>query len=259
MKTFLVLLLAMLLLAAVGVTGYTLYQRRQTPAQPAAASSQTAASQADQKPPRNELQKELQQSTTDPELLEKLLYEIGKNPDTVGWLQVPGTDINESVVQTHNNSYYLRRDTRKRDTVYGCYFADYECSVGGRDTLSPNTVIYGHSDLTDNPDGPKFSQLFRYADANFASENNRILLSTPEQTLEWEVFAVFYTTTAFDYIQVNNTPQVQRSILDNAKKLSLHSFGIEPADTDKILTLSTCSVRDGTDGTHRFVVMARLV
>ena len=55
--------------------------------------------------------------------------------------------------------------------IYGCYFLDVECALGrGSDFLS-NTVVYGHSDLKDNPDGPRFSQLFRFVDDDFAAEN----------------------------------------------------------------------------------------
>ncbi|MEG1777689.1 MAG: class B sortase, partial [Angelakisella sp.] len=201
---------------------------------------------------------ELEGSTADPAILEKLMYEVKKNPDAVGWLTVDGTDIDNCVVQSHDNSYYLRRDERKKESVYGCYFADYECNLSDRENLSPNTIIYGHSDLKDNPDGEKFSQLFRFADDTFAGEHKTILLTTPEASLEWEIFAAFYTDTSFDYIQVQLTPEGLKKITDKAVSLSVRDYGIVPTAQDKILTLSTCSVRDGNDGNHRFVVMARL-
>ncbi|MEG1388789.1 MAG: class B sortase [Angelakisella sp.] len=258
MKSFLSILLVLVLIATMGGTCYLLYQK--SAAAPAIATPQpTAAAQSSSAPQLpKKLVEELSGSTTDPEILEDLMYEIGKNPDTVGWLTVPGTDINNSVVQSHNNSYYLRRDERKQDAVYGCYYADYECSVSDRNNLTPNTVIYGHSDLKDNPDGPRFSQLFRFTDPKFAEEHRTILLSTPEETLEWEIFSVFYTDVNFDYIRVELTPEDLKAISDKAVSLSVHDYGLVPTGEDKLLTLSTCSVRDGSDGNHRFVVMARL-
>lgn len=257
MRSFLAILLVILLLAVAGGAGWFLYQRSAAPAtttpQPTAPPDGSSVAQL---PPS--VARELEGSTTDPAVLEQLMYEVSKNPDTVGWLQLPGTDIDNSVVQSHNNSYYLRRDERKQDDIYGCYFADYEATLAGREHLVGNTVIYGHSDLKDNPDGPRFSQLFRFTDPAFAGEHRTVLLGTPEETLEWEIFAAFYTDITFDYIRPDLPPQEQKGVTDKAISLSVYDFGIVPAGEDRILTLSTCSVRDGNDGNHRFVVMARL-
>ena len=102
--------------------------------------------------------------------LEALDVYTQQNQDTVGWLRVPGTTINNSVLQSHDNMTYLRTNEAREYDIYGCYFADWECSVGERENFSPNTVIYGLSDLKDNPEGPRFSQLFRFTDPDFARE-----------------------------------------------------------------------------------------
>ena len=97
--------------------------------------------------------------------------------NVVGWLSIPGTNVNYPVVQnTSNNNYYLYRDYTEKDfqaydMVYRNYkgktadeyleqlvdssgtmlpdlaiFADYECKFeGGRDGLSWNTLLYGHN------------------------------------------------------------------------------------------------------------------
>ena len=70
-------------------------------------------------------------------------YEL--NDDTVGWLYVPGTTIDESVVQGDDNNVYLRRNNLGRNAFDGCYFADYRTKLGKRGTLSKNVVVYGHS------------------------------------------------------------------------------------------------------------------
>ncbi|MEG1686289.1 MAG: class B sortase [Angelakisella sp.] len=260
MKATLALVLAVLMLAVVGAVAYVVYSRISQPAvepEPVSQSSSQATNYTP-KDPNNALQQELKKSTVDPATLEKLMYDLGKNEDVVAWLTVPNTKIDDAVVQSHNNTFYLRRDERKKDNAYGCYFADYESTVSTRENLSRNTVIYGHSDLKDSPDGFKFSQLFHYADKEFADKNRIITLSVPEEKLEWEVFAVFYTDIYFDYIKVNMTDEEQQKIIDTALKASIFDFGVPAKAPDRILTLSTCSVRDGNDGTHRFVVMARL-
>ena len=47
---------------------------------------------------------------TIPDVSKELEQAVKDNSDVVGWLQVPDTKINEPVVQTTDNEYYLRRD-----------------------------------------------------------------------------------------------------------------------------------------------------
>lgn len=182
-----------------------------------------------------------------------------RNQDTVGWLKIPGTTINNSVLQSHDNVMYLRTNEAREYDVYGCYFADWECSLGSREILSPNTVIYGHSDLKDNPDGPRFSQLFKFTDPTFAAATPTISFSTLENFMNWEVFAVFYTDSSFDYISANPEGGVEE-LAKAVQEMSLYDYGITVGPEDKILTLSTCTIKFGKEDTsRRFVVMARLL
>ena len=207
-----------------------------------------------------ELQKELKDTTVEKEIFEKLMYEVKKNPDTVAWLNIPDTNINNSVLQYHNNEYYQRRDERKKNNVYGCYYADYECSLSTEENLKKNTIIYGHSDLKDNPDGKRFSELFKFLDNDFAEKHKEIYLHTINESFTFEIFSVFYTDIDFDYIRVFMDDKEFQELIDKALSLSIRDYGIKPsAKNDKILTLSTCSVKYHDDGTGRFVVMGRLV
>lgn len=200
----------------------------------------------------------LDESGTSADILDALDYETTQNQDTVAWLVVPGTRINNSVVQGFDNLVYLRADERRQYSIYGCYFADSECNVSSRDMLSHNTVVYGHSDLQDNPEGPRFSELYKFTDPEFAKKTPVIEFSTLYNFMDWEVFAVFYTTVDFDYIYAEPEGGIKQ-LADEARRQSIYDYGVTVGDDDHILTLSTCSVRDGNDGSHRFVVMARLL
>lgn len=197
-------------------------------------------------------------AATGADILEALDYETTQNQDTVAWLVIPNTRINNSVVQSFDNLVYLRANERREYSVYGCYFADAECNVYSRELLSHNTVIYGHSDLQDNPEGPRFSELFKFTDPEFARTTPVIEFSTINDFMDWQVFAVFYTTVDFDYISAEPEGGVQR-LAEEARRLSLYDYGVTVGEEDHILTLSTCSVKDGDDGSHRFVVMAKLL
>lgn len=184
------------------------------------------------------------------------------NADTVAWLRIPGTDIDNPVMQTANNEDYLRRDENGKNDVWGCYFADYYSSLSARETLGQNTVIYGHSESTENPDGKRFTQLFHYLDLDFLKENPYIYLSITDEELVFEVFAVFFTDTDFYYIDPQPSDQGFESFAKTIASKNEYIFeGNGMTDKDKLLTLSTCAYRYDTKktGNQRLVVMAKLV
>ena len=189
-------------------------------------------------------------------------YEI--NPDTIGWLYIPDTEVNDAVVQragAEDNNYYLRRDNDGHYSWYGCFFADYESTFGSREELSRNNIIYAHNlGYNDNPDRPDFSQLFHYLDQDFAESHPYIFMSTAEEDMIWEVFAVFYTEATSWYIMVDISDSTQNQIIRSARERSQWIYNVNVDETDKLLTLSTCSYKyGGALNPQRFVVMARLV
>ena len=56
---------------------------------------------------------------TIPDVSKELEQAVKDNSDVIGWLQVPDTKINEPVVQTTDNEYYLRRDYKKNYSYAG--------------------------------------------------------------------------------------------------------------------------------------------
>lgn len=226
--------------------------------------------------PDEEDQTEEEQASTDPsqpapkvkvnkpfesqaDLMEALAKATKKNSDTVAWLSIADTDINDSVLQSNNNAYYLRKTEQGKDSIYGCYFADYSCNFGPRDSLSRNTILYGHSDLKDNPDGPKFSQLFKFTDESFAKEHPGFSFSVPEEYMQWQIFAVFYTSTNMLYNHSDLNSAEFQQVVTEAKSKSIYQYNVPVSADDKIVSLSTCTVKYGTRTDQRFVVMAKLL
>jgi sortase B len=194
--------------------------------------------------------------------IEKIDQGIERNKDTVGWLNIPGTDIDDAVLQRPgDNEYYLRLDEDLNYSVFGCYWADSFDTFGTHDELSKNTIIYGHSDLRDNPDGKKFSQLFRYTDADFVKKNPYIYFSTQDEDMIWQVFAVFFTHVSFVYNWANPATDTFNQIISEAKARSEFIIDMDVKDSDKILTLSTCSAfyNEADPDNYRLVVMAKLI
>ena len=176
--------LLMIVTATAGCTG-------QSPAANPASSSAAESSEPEEEPePEDDLEVERVF------LVEKIDQGIKRNPDTVGWLYIPNTEIDDAVLQGPDNDYYLRIDEDKKYDIFGCYFTDFRCKVVDRDNLVKNTIIYGHSDYRDNPDGKKFSQLFKYAqDINFVRNNPYIYFSAPGRSSQF--FSPISTSTIF--------------------------------------------------------------
>jgi len=197
----------------------------------------------------------------------KIAKGMDRNEDTIGWITIPNMEVDDAVIQYIDNEYYLRLDEDKNYSVYGCYWADPACILDlGRDELSRNTIIYGHSSYRDKADDPKFSQLFHYLDLDFLKENPYIYFSTEDDDMVWQVFAVFYTHINFDYIQANPTAAVFDEIVKEAKERSEYIIDLDVSSDDKILTLSTCTglynghlYPNGDYDNYRYVVMAKLL
>lgn len=194
--------------------------------------------------------------------IEKIDKALERNGDTAGWLYIPNTTIDDCVLQTTDNDYYLRLTEDKEYSIFGCYFADFRCSLDlGREYLSRNTIIYGHSDYKDNPEGKKFSQLFHYAkDIEFVKNNPYIYFSTNTEDLVWQVFAVFYTDINFNYIQSDPSDEEFMKIVEEAKAKSEYIIDVPVTKDDKILTLSTCTgLFKQPKENYRMAVMAKLL
>ena len=69
------------------------------------------------------------------------------------------------VSYTHLDVYKRQRlNYEGKYSFQGCYWVDYECKVGTRETQSRNTIIYGHNTAVsqDDPNGLDFAQLLRF-------------------------------------------------------------------------------------------------
>lgn len=98
------------------------------------------------------------------------------NADVVGWIQIPGTDINQPLVQSRKNdpTRYLHLNVYGNPSPFGCPYLDFRNQEKG--LASDNCLIYGHHLDT----GGVFSDLCRYLDETWAAKHPTVLLHTPE-------------------------------------------------------------------------------
>lgn len=200
----------------------------------------------------------------DKEVVDKLKDQKVLNKDTVGYLRIPNTTIDDFVVQSKkDNQFYLRLNNLGKYAFEGCYYFDYRNTVVDRTSLDKNTTIYGHN-LDDNKKtGVRFAQLMNYTDVDWAKEHPYIYLTTETDEMVFKVFATFYTNwRKFDYINNEfDTAAEFTSLVTEAKVSSEQIYEVDVNSTDKILTLSTCTYKFGgvSNKDQRFVVMGRLL
>lgn len=176
---------------------------------------------------------------------------LKKNPDTVGWIEVKGTNINYPIVQTTDNSYYLTHAFDKTKNEAGWVFMDYR---NDSVNFNQNTIIYAHSRLT----GSMFGSLKNILNSSwYTNKNNHIIrLSTPTENTMWQVFSVYTIPKESYYITPSfNSNEAYLEFLNTIKSRSEVDFSGTVNTNDKILTLSTCKDNFG----NRVVMHAKLI
>lgn len=105
-----------------------------------------------------------------------------ENPDVIGWVQMPGTDISLPVAaaDAENPDFYLHHDVYGNWNFAGVPYLDAECEG---DFDCGIAVIYGHH----LNNGTVFSVLAEYSDQSFAEEHPHILLQTRDWKRVYEV------------------------------------------------------------------------
>lgn len=172
-----------------------------------------------------------------------------KSGTVVAWIFAPDTVINYPVVQSKNNSYYLRRLLNGTGAVCGTIFADCRCSG---DFTDRNTIVYGHK--MDN--GTMFAALASYLDQAYYEAHPVMYLYVPGQRYRLELIAG-YTTDVYDAVYYLPVSQEERDrVLTQAVERSTFRSGVTAGEEDRLVTLSTCSYDFNN---ARYVVIGRLV
>lgn len=171
------------------------------------------------------------------------------NPDYVGFVKVPGTNINYPIVQ-RDNSYYLSHNFWGKASKAGSIFLDENCVMSG-DLL----LIHGHHMKS----GAMFGSLSRYKNTDYIAKHSTVTLNDGTGETEYTVFAVsLVDLTREDYfdfsvIPTNYTEKV--AYINGILNTSIWKADniLDYDYSQKIVLLSTCEY--GTEN-ERLIVMA---
>ena len=200
----------------------------------------------------------------------KQAYSINSN--LVGWVSIPGTELDTAVLQGKDNDHYLKYDfyerytTETTDTNYGNLYLDYRCSNTA--DVSKNMVIHGHT--TGRASGvPKqaFRSLYDYRDKQYFIDNPIIKYQTLYGEHTYKICAVFLSTTQraddngymFNYIYPDMSDSNMVGYINQVRQRMLYETGVSLEPTDKVITLSTCIYDYGASVDTRLVIVGRLL
>ena len=170
-------------------------------------------------------------------------YYQSLNSDVKAWLKIPGTNINYPVLQNaYEDHYYLHRGLDRGQSYYGVLWTQTATQFGSADSLSSNTVIYGHNwkncrwnaaPSTYYAGQQMFESLLSYHHTGWAEQYPYLYYSTPNEEMAFVIFACFYTEGTDWYINAEGNID---SVISGAKSRSRHNFGVDVNSGDKLIT-----------------------
>jgi SrtB family sortase len=198
----------------------------------------------------------------EPPIMQGALDMLAVNKDYQAYINFLGGTISEVVVKGTDNEYYLNHDFYDRKRSAGTVFADYRNVINGAD-VSDNIVLYGHN----NRDGTMFGEMdqFKY-DWKRVLRNQFVYFDNYYSQDVYVIIAQFVTNSEpeddegkiFDYQNYVNFTKTEPYTFENFKNeinaRTQFNTGIDFDETDKYLTMSTCSYEWEE---ARFVMVAR--
>lgn len=168
---------------------------------------------------------------------EKLASLLELNNETVGWLTVPGTNIDYPIVQAKDNSFYLDHNFNKEKDFNGWVFMNY---YNNPKELDRNTIIFAHNRFYS---GVMFGTLNKLTKSNWydMANENLITFNTLYQDNLWEVFSIYEINVTDDYLQTSfNSDSEWLEFVNMLQNRSIFKSNKPISTKDKIITLSTC-------------------
>ncbi len=171
------------------------------------------------------------------------------NPDFVGWIYIPDTNVNYPIVQGTDNSVYLNKMFDGAYNPAGSIFLDCGNSAQWTDC---NTVIYGHNMKNKS----MFAHVEAYKDQAWFDAHPTGLLITEQGVFELQFFAGYAAKTHTRAWELDFAgEQAYLEWLQQAMDNSVIESDIVPTAEDRVVTLSTCT---NSDTNVRFVLLGIL-
>lgn len=157
------------------------------------------------------------------------------NPDVIGWIEIPDTELSYPIVQGKDNQYYLNRTWDKKRSSAGSVFMDCNSSAA-LDQF--HAILYGHR-MTDQS---MFGTLRNYRDPDFWPEHPSLYVATAAGVYRYDIFSaqeadITGVVYRLDIEESGLEEEFVQYCTDNA----VVNTALELTAEDRFLTLSTCT------------------
>lgn len=176
------------------------------------------------------------------------------NPDVVGWIYIPGTEVNYPIAwREGDDDYYLKHNFNGVSSAeFGAEYGSIMLSgVNEPDFSDEVNIIYGHN----MANGSMFAQLAKFHDADAFNSYRIVYLLTPRGNYLLRSFAVVH-------VPGSSTDIIIPNFADDAERIAymqdkIDGSIVEPdpagsaaADIDQAFALVTC---DGANRSYRYI------
>lgn len=169
---------------------------------------------------------------------------LATNSDTISYVYAPGTQLDEPIVQTTDNSTYLDKTfDGGNEPLLGTVFMDTDNNKNFSDRL---TWLFGHARGSQVADHRMFNDVNYYSDQSYFDQHKYVVVETPDRKFYYEALAMvivpedtaFYRTSFKD----DKDFKEQLDVIYDTADVKNKDLKINAAD--KYLVLSTCREED---------------
>lgn len=170
------------------------------------------------------------------------------NPDIVGWISIPGTQVNAPILRhPEQDDYYLSHNPEKQPNKLGSIYMHHDSDAGFSDA---HTILFGHNMKS----GQMFGELSKYKDEKFAVQYPDVWIFLPGEDIHCLVYSA-YSCPVDDVtytIGYETNQESYQEFMAHTREQSCIVIKENPTAQNPVVTLSTCT--DGGDAKRRFVV-----
>ena len=171
---------------------------------------------------------------------------LNTNSDTIAYVYAPGTELDEPVVQTTDNSTYLdKRFDGGHEPYMGTVFMDTDNKNDFSDRL---TWLFGHARGSKVGDHRMFNDVNYYSRQDYFDEHPYVVIETPEKKYYYEAVAMIIVPeeTAFYRTSFDDDKDFQTQLTTIYETAEVKKPNVKVSAKNKYLVLSTCREEDET-------------